>query len=67
MIGYRSPKAHKQIKGLKEVGTIKMLSYRGDNYCEAEVIQGEVRVGDVTKKEGTNCLRKSANTVKPSA
>lgn len=66
VIGYRSPKTPEQVKGLKEVGKIKMLSYRGDNYCEAEVVQGEVRVGDVTKKEGANCLVQTADTVKPS-
>ncbi len=41
---------------VKEVGKVKVLAYVGEHYFEAEVVKGEVKVGDVAKKEGTYCL-----------
>ncbi len=41
---------------VKEVGKVKVLAYAGEHYFEAEVVQGEVKVGDVAKKEGAYCL-----------
>jgi len=35
---------------LKEVGKIIVLSYIGEDYLKGEVIEGEVRNGDITKK-----------------
>jgi hypothetical protein len=35
---------------LKEVGKIKVLSYIGEDYLKGEVIEGEVRTGDIAKK-----------------
>ena len=40
----------------KEVGQVKVLSYVGEHYFEAEVVKGEIKVGDVAKKEGAYCL-----------
>jgi hypothetical protein len=35
---------------LKEGGKIKVLSYIGEDYLKGEVIEGEVRTGDIAKK-----------------
>jgi hypothetical protein len=40
----------------KEVGAVKVLSFTGDHYFEAEVIKGEVKVGDVAKKDASSLL-----------
>lgn len=55
-VGYRSLKGADQAKSLKEVGKVKVISYVGDHYVEAEIVEGEVRYGDVAKKESTYCL-----------
>lgn len=41
---------------VREVGKVKVLSYVGEHYFEAEVVNGEIKVGDVAKKEGAYCL-----------
>ena len=41
---------------VKEVGAVKVLGYAGEHYFEAEVIKGEIKVGDIAKKEGAVCL-----------
>lgn len=41
---------------VKEVGKVKVLSYVGEHYFEAEVASGEIRVGDIAKKESASCL-----------
>jgi hypothetical protein len=40
----------------REVGKVKVLSYAGDHYFEAQVVDGEVKVGDVAKKQTASCL-----------
>ena len=40
----------------KEVGAVKVIGYAGEHYFEAEVVKGEIKVGDVAKKEGAACL-----------
>jgi hypothetical protein len=40
----------------KEVGKIKVLSYVGEHYIEAEVVTGEVKPGDIAKKVSAGCL-----------
>jgi len=35
---------------LKEVGKIKVHFYIGEDYLKAEVVEGEVRTGDIAKK-----------------
>ena len=39
-----------------EVGQVKVESYVGDHYFEAEVVKGEIRPGDIAKKETATCL-----------
>jgi len=38
------------------VGRVKVLAYAGEHYFEAEVVKGEIKVGDVAKREGAYCL-----------
>jgi hypothetical protein len=35
---------------LKEVGKIKILSYSGEDYLKGEVVEGEIKAGDIAKK-----------------
>ncbi|WP_202594000.1 hypothetical protein [Geobacter anodireducens] len=39
-----------------EVGQIRVLSYVGEHYIEAEVVKGEVKPGDIAKKDTVACL-----------
>ncbi len=39
---------------LKEVGQIKVLSYIGEHSFEAEVVEGEIKVGDIAEKESAH-------------
>lgn len=41
---------------VKEVGKVKVLDYAGEHYFEAEVVSGEIKVGDIAKKETASCL-----------
>jgi hypothetical protein len=43
---YRESKPHE----LKEVGKIKVLSYVGEDYLKGEVVEGELKAGDIAKK-----------------
>jgi hypothetical protein len=43
---YRENKSH----ALKEVGKIKVLSYVGEDYLKGEVVEGELKAGDIAKK-----------------
>lgn len=40
----------------KKVGTVQILSYIGDNYLEAKVLEGEVERGDIARKENAACV-----------
>lgn len=40
----------------KEVGQVKVLSFIGEHYFEAEIIKGEIKVGDIAKKDATSLL-----------
>lgn len=40
----------------REVGQVKVLSFVGDHYFEGEIVKGEVKVGDVARKDGTSLL-----------
>ncbi len=40
----------------QEVGKVKVLSYVGEHYFEAEVVAGKIKVGDVAKKTTATCL-----------
>ncbi|HEY6837674.1 MAG TPA: hypothetical protein VI389_02920 [Geobacteraceae bacterium] len=41
---------------VKEVGKVKVTGYAGEHYFEAEVVSGEIKVGDIAKKETASCL-----------
>lgn len=41
---------------VKEVGKVKVLDYEGQHYFKAEVVSGEIKVGDIAKKETASCL-----------
>ncbi len=41
---------------VKEVGKVKVTGYAGEHYFEAEVVSGEIKVGDIAKKETAACL-----------
>jgi hypothetical protein len=40
----------------KEVGAVKVLSFTGEHYFEAEIVKGEVKVGDIAKKDSASLL-----------
>lgn len=40
----------------KEVGAVKVLTFIDEHYFEAEIIKGEIKVGDIAKKDGTSFL-----------
>jgi hypothetical protein len=46
LIVYRESKSHE----LKEVGKIKVLSYVRKDYLKGEVVEGELKAGDIAKK-----------------
>ena len=46
LVVYRENKSHE----LKEVGKIKVLSYVGEDYLKGEVVEGELKAGDIAKK-----------------
>lgn len=39
-----------------EVGSVKVLSFMGEHYFEAEIIKGEVKIGDIAKKADASLL-----------
>ncbi len=45
---------------VKETGKIRIISYIGETYLKAEVIEGEIRPDDVAKKGKVSCLVISA-------
>jgi hypothetical protein len=46
LVVYREGPKHE----LKEVGKIKVLSYTGEDYLKGEVVEGEIKAGDIAKK-----------------
>jgi hypothetical protein len=46
LVVYRESESHE----LKEVGKIKVLSYVGEDYLKGEVVEGELKAGDIAKK-----------------
>lgn len=41
---------------MKEVGQVKVLGYVGEHYFEAEIVKGDVKVGDIARKEKSGFL-----------
>jgi hypothetical protein len=52
---YREVYAYGAIKKT-EVGKIKVLSYFGEHYIEAVIVEGKIKLGDVAQKESAACL-----------
>lgn len=52
---YREVYAYGAVKRT-EVGKIRVTSYLGEHYFEAQVIEGRVKRGDVAQKESAACL-----------
>ena len=50
---YRQIGKHPQ---LKEVGQVKVISYFDEHHYEAEIVKGEIKVGDIAKKENAGLL-----------
>jgi len=46
LVVYRESTDHQ----LKQVGTIKVLAYVGEDYLKGEVLEGELKAGDIAKK-----------------
>src|SRR6266581_792478 len=40
----------------KEIGTVKVLSFIGEHYFEAEIVKGEIKIGDLAKKGDASLL-----------
>jgi len=40
----------------REVGQVKVLGFIDDHYFEAEIVKGDIKVGDIAKKENTSLL-----------
>jgi hypothetical protein len=40
----------------KEVGQVKVLGFMGEHYFEAEIVKGQIKVGDIAKKENSGFL-----------
>ena len=40
----------------KEVGAVKVLSFIGKHYFEAEIIKGEIKIGDIARKDASSLL-----------
>lgn len=57
-IGDVLPVYRTSIKGTnsREVGAVKVLSFIGEHYFEAEIIKGEVKIGDIATKDSTSLL-----------
>jgi hypothetical protein len=43
---YRENNSHE----LKEVGKVKVLYYVGENYVKGEIVEGEIKAGDIAKQ-----------------
>ena len=41
---------------MKAVGKIKVLSFAGENYLTAEVVEGEIMIDDIARKGKSACL-----------
>ena len=52
---YREVYAHGAVKRTK-VGKIRVSSYVGRHYFEAEVVEGKIKRGDVAQKKSAACL-----------
>jgi hypothetical protein len=44
-----------------EMGQVKVLGYAGEHYFEAEIVKGEIKVGDIATKNTASCLIQKPN------
>lgn len=44
-----------------EVGEVKVTGYAGEHYFEAEIVKGEIKPGDIVKKNAAYCLVQKSN------
>jgi hypothetical protein len=52
---YRETPAGGSLK-VKVVGKVKVLKILDEHYFEAEIVEGDIKVGDIAKKETAACL-----------
>ena len=52
---YRDIHAGGSLK-VERVGRVKVLSYVGEHYIEAEIVDGDIKVGDIAKKKTASCI-----------
>jgi hypothetical protein len=55
-VGYGGTKGWDQARAQRQVGKIRIISYLGENYLEGEVVAGQIKPGDIAKKETAGCL-----------
>jgi hypothetical protein len=41
---------------MEEVGRVRFVKFVGELYLEAEVIEGELKAGDIAKEKNISCL-----------
>ncbi len=41
---------------ITEVGAVKVTGYAGKHYFEAEIVKGEIKPGDIAKKNAAFCM-----------
>lgn len=52
---YRETMGGSSVKS-REVGQVKVIGYAGEHYFDAEIVKGEIKVGDIAKKNTASCL-----------
>lgn len=53
---YRETWENYAVMSYKEVGKVKITQLRGEHYFDAEVVEGEVKDGDIARKKDLGCL-----------
>ena len=48
-------KGYEPLRSREQVASVRILSYVGDQYFNAQVMNGSVRTGDEAQKEGAYC------------
>lgn len=53
---YRETWENYAVMAYKEVGKVRITRLQGEHYFDAEVVEGEVKDGDIARKKGLGCL-----------
>lgn len=61
LVVYRGYPRH-LVLGSPETGKVKVISFLGENYYEAEVVEGEIIPGELARKGTAACFITSAKT-----